>query len=199
MADEITKYRLSFSSGGMFIRESAQAIRIYEREQDWDGVRQALIDEQIISCKTLSSAKRLSHEVVLRLRLLHETEIRFASNADFDERRAIFWIAICRTYEIIPEFVRSVLTERLLSLRIDLSAQDFAGFLEGQALVHNEVANLTTSTRTKLRTVLYRMFGEAGFYDKRDGLKKAHIPLSVRRVLEVHSPSEIAFFPGHEL
>ncbi len=193
------KYRLSFTSGGMFLQESVQAIRLFGREQNWSSVREMLVDQQVISYKTISSARRLSREIVLRLGSLRESEINFFSNADFEERRAILWIAICRTYGIIPEFVRSVLTERLLSMRVDLSPRDFAGFLEDQALIHDEVANLKSATRTKLRTVLYRMLGEAGFYNKIDGLKKAHLPVSVRHVIDSSSPLEIAFFPGYEL
>ena len=199
MAGEIAKYRLSFISGGMFLRESVEAIRIYDRVRDWHNVRQVLIDEQVISFKTLSSAKRLSHEIILRLQSLNDNELRFSLNADYEERRAIIWLAICRTYEIIPDFVRTVLTERLLMLRNDLSPQDFQNFLEGQALIHDEVARLASSTCTKLRTVLYRMLREAGFYEKKEGLKATYVPASVRRLIDANAPSEIRYFPGHDL
>jgi len=193
------RYRLSFISGGMFIRESTQAFHIYARTQDWDHVQAHLIDEQVISYKTLSSAKRLSYEIVLRLRSLEPHEAEFALDADYEERRALLWIAICRTYEIIPDFVRTVLTERLLALRTDLSPQDFEQFLEGRALLHSEIDGLASSTRTKLRTVLYRMLDEAGFYDKKDGLKATYVPASVRRLIDANTPSEIRYFPGHDL
>ena len=193
------RYRLSFISGGMFIRESTQAFHIYARTQDWDHVQAQLIDEQVISYKTLSSAKRLSYEIVLRLRSLEPQEAEFALDADYEERRALLWIAICRTYEIIPDFVRTVLTERLLALRTDLSPQDFEQFLEGRALLHSEIDGLASSTRTKLRTVLYRMLDEAGFYDKKDGLKATYVPASVRRLIDANTPSEIRYFPGHDL
>jgi len=193
------RYRLSFISGGMFIRESTQAFHIYARAKDWSHVQTHLIDEHIVSYKTLSSAKRLSREIVLRLRSLEPHEADFAIDADFEERRALLWIAICRTYEIIPDFVRTVLTERLLSLRTDLSPQDFEQFLEGRALLHSEIESLAPSTRTKLRTVLYRMLDEAGFYDKNEGLKASHVPASVRRLIDAHAPSEIRYFPGHDL
>lgn len=183
----------------MFIRESTQAFHIYARGQDWDLVQTHLIDEHIVSYKTLSSAKRLSREIVLRLRSLKPHEAEFALDADFEERRALLWIAICRTYEIIPDFVRTVLTERLLSLRTDLSPQDFEQFLEGRALLHSEIESLAPSTRTKLRTVLYRMLDEADFYDKKEGLKANHIPASVRRLIDANIPSEIRYFPGHDL
>ena len=193
------RYRLSFISGGMFIRESTQAFHIYARTQDWDHVQAHLIDEQVISYKTLSSAKRLSYELVLRLRSLEPYEAEFALDADFEERRALLWIAICRTYQVIPDFVKTVLTERLLALRTDLSPQDFEQFLEGRALMHSEIDGLALSTRNKLRTVLYRMLGEAGFYDKNEGLKATYVPASVRRLIDANIPSEIRYFPGHDL
>lgn len=196
--NDVVKYRLSFTSGGMFLDESAQAIRFYGQLQDWDKVRQALVDEQVISYKTLSSATRLSREIILRLQTFQNNEIEFLLNADLQERRALMWVAICRTYRIIPDFVRSVLTERLLSLRNDLSPQDFSGFLEDQALLHDEVAQLRPSTRTKLQTCLYRMLIEAEFYNKKTGLQKASLPLTVKRLIEVNSPLEVSFFPGHD-
>lgn len=193
------RYRLSFISGGMFIRESIQAFHIYARVKDWDEVQKHLIDEHVISYKTLSSAKRLSYEIILRLRALTPHEAQFALDADFEERRALLWIAICRTYEIIPDFVRTVLTERLLALRTDLSAHDFEQFLEGRSLSHSEIEGLAASTRTKLRTVLYRMLEEAGFYEKKVGLKSTYVPASVRRLIDANKPSEIRYFPGHDL
>ena len=193
------RYRLSFISGGMFIRESTQAFHIYARASNWGQVQTQLINEHIISYKTLSSAKRLSYEIILRLRSLEPHETEFALDADFEERRALLWIAICRTYEIIPDFVSTILTERLLALRTDLSPQDFEQFLEGRALLHGEIEGLAPSTRTKLRTVLYRMLGEAGFYDKKEGLKATYVPASVRRLIDAHIPSEIRYFPGHDL
>jgi hypothetical protein len=183
----------------MFLHESAQAIRFFDRARDWGQVRQRLIDEQVVSYTTLSSATRLSREIILRLQSLHGNEIEFLQNADFEERRAVCWIAICRTYDVIPDFVRSVLTDRLLSLRNDLSAQDFTGFLDDQAMLHDEVARLTTSTRIKLRTCLYRMLADARFYDQKTGLQKAPLPLTVRRLIDANSPREVSFFPGHEL
>jgi hypothetical protein len=87
----------------------------------------------------------------------------------------------------------------VLSLRNDLSAQDFAGFLNDQAMLHDEVARLTTSTRIKLRTCLYRMLADARFYDQKTGLQKAPLPLTVRRLIDANSPREVSFFPGHEL
>jgi hypothetical protein len=192
-------YRLSFVSGGMFISESSRALHFYARLQDWDHVQTQLINDQIISYKTMSSAKRLSHEIILRLRSLDPHEAEFALDADFEERRALIWVAICRTYEIIPDFVRAVLTERLRALRTDLSPLDFEIFLEGRALLHSKIEGIAPSTRTKLRTVLYRMLCEAGFFDGKEGLKATYVPASVRRLIDANRPSEIRYFPGHDL
>ena len=191
------KYRLSFISGGLFLRESIAAVRIYSNVMDWDVVRQKLMDERVISYNTLSTAKRLSREIILRLKSLYPNEILFFENADIEERRLLLWLAICRTYEIIPAFVNSVLSERLLSMREDLSDQDFERFLQGQEIMHPEIAELSPSTRTKLRAVLYRMLGEMGFFDKRSGtLKGVYVPQSVRKLIETSSPIEMAYYPG---
>jgi len=191
------RYRLSFVSGGLFLRESTQALTIYRTRKSWTEVRQGLIDEKVVSYNTLSSATRISRELVLRLSSLHGNEIEFYTSADFDERRALIWVAVCRTYQIIPEFVSSVLTERILSHRNDLLPQDFSSFLAQRALDHEEVFELADSTRVKLRTVLYRMLQEAGFYTRTSGLQRAYLPMTVRRLLELRRPSEILFFPGH--
>ena len=197
MIDESQKYRLSFISGGLFLRESVAAVQIYSKCSDWNEVRQKLIDDQIISFNTLSTAKRLSREIVLRLKSLHPNEIYFFENVDMEERRMIIWLAICRTYSIIPAFVDSVISEKLLSMREDLSNQDFEKFLQGQEITHPEIAELSPSTRTKLRTVLYRMLGEMGFFDKKSGtLKGVYVPRSVQNLIELSSPLEMAFYPG---
>ncbi|WP_439619155.1 DUF1819 family protein [Hyphomonas sp.] len=191
-----SRYRLSFSTGGLFVQESVGAARLALGGCDWDETERLLVDRQIVSYKAISSGKRVAREIVTRLKSLSSEEIEFLVNADREDQICVVWQSICRTYEIIADFVAEDLEERLRSFRNDLAAVDFEAFLDRKAAWHPEVANLNESTRSKLRQVLFRMLREADFFSKTGGLQPAHLSATFLRFLERHRPSDISAFPG---
>lgn len=195
MADS-SRYRLSFSTGGLFVQESVAAAKLFLGGYDWVETERLLVDRQIVSYKAISSGKRVAREIVTRLKSLSRSEFEFLVSADREDQICVVWQSICRTYEIIADFVAEELEERLRALRNDLAAVDFETFLDRKAAWHPELANLNESTRSKLRQVLFRMLREADFFSQADGLQRAHLSSTFLRFLERHRPSDISAFPG---
>lgn len=193
---EIGRYRLSFSTGGLFVAESARAAELYVSGRDWDDIQKLLVDRQIVSFKTISAGHRVAREIITRLKSLSRSELEFLAGGDRENQVNMIWLAVCRTYELIADFVAEELNERLLALRNDLSLAVFESFLVRKSDWHPEIAALTASTRAKLRQVLFRMLREAGYYDDRNGLVGAQLSSTFLKFAARNFPNDLVFFPG---
>ena len=76
-----------------------------------------------------SSAQRSIREIVNRLRWLSDDELEVFIESERGEQAALLWLAACRAYRFIREFAVEVLNERFLSLRTDITYDDFDAFL----------------------------------------------------------------------
>jgi hypothetical protein len=54
------KYRLSFTTGGLFSQESAMVAEIYLRTQDWLLTREQVRNDNLLQVRTASAALRIS-------------------------------------------------------------------------------------------------------------------------------------------
>ena len=87
-------YKMSFSTGGLFLTESLTLCLLYEDLKDWDQVREKVSSENILQARMTSSLKRSSREIVFRLRELHENELVFLNEANPVEQKYLLWIAV---------------------------------------------------------------------------------------------------------
>ncbi len=157
-----TTYDVAFTAGGLLLRESLILAERYRQLGDWQAVRLAVCDENLLQARTVSSMNRVGREVVQRLQTLRETELEFLLDASPQEQAWLLWVAICRRYALIADFAVEVLRERYLSLKADLNFEDFDAFFHHKADWHPALESVRPVTRDKLRQVLFRMLREAG-------------------------------------
>jgi hypothetical protein len=200
LADETsvaTRYRLSFTSGALLIREAMIAAPLYLRERDWAKVRAVVQDENLLQARTVESGRRLTREVVQRIGVLTDEEIELLVDATATERGHLLWAAASRRYDLIGEFAEEVVRERFL-LTATLSHEDFDGFVRGKAVWHEELADLRESTLRKLRSNLFLMLHEAGLRSDDGHVQRAVLSQRVARVLAAATPSDLRFFPTND-
>jgi len=154
------KYRLSFTTGGLFWSESTDLIDRYLQEGDWDSLRTAVVSEDALHVRTRAASMRISREIISRLKELSEKELSFFKNASTQEQLWMLWVAVCRRYSFIHEFAVEVLRENYITLRHKVDHKDFDAFFHLKAQVSDEVESLKESTRRKLRQNLFRMLRE---------------------------------------
>ena len=198
MSDEtaaVVRYKLSFTSGALLMREAMIAAPLYLRERDWSKVRALVEDENLLQTRTIESGRRFAREVVQRLAVLTFGEVELLIDATATERAHLLWAAACRRYDLIGEFAEEVVRERFLLMTPTLSHEDFDSFLRGKALWHAELAELKDSTLRKLRTNLFRMLREAGLLSDEGYLLQSVLSQRVASALAARTPSDIRFFP----
>jgi hypothetical protein len=104
---EAQRYALSFTSGALLMREAAIIAPIYLRERDWARVRTVVAGENLLQARTVASGLRLAREVIQRLTVLTDDEIKLLIEGTSTERGHLMWAAACRRYDLIGEFARS--------------------------------------------------------------------------------------------
>lgn len=190
-----SRYRLSFTTGGLLVREAAIAVPPYRQQGDWAAVRATIESENLLQARTASAGRRLAREVVQRLAELSNDEIDLLADATSVERGHLMWVAACRRYSLLGEFAEEVVRERFLVLASTLDHSHFDSFVRTKALWHEELAAIKESTYRKLRSNVFLMMHELGVLDEKGNIVPAVLTARVVAVLEARRPSEIRFFP----
>ncbi len=193
-----SRYRLSFTSGGLFVREADVAVPLYLRLGDWAEVRAAIEAGNLLQARTVASGRRRAREVVQRLAELTDGEVGLMADATSVERGHLMWVAACRRYTLLGEFAEEVLRERFLVLAPTLQYPDFDSFMRTKAVWHEEIDGLKESTYRKLRTNVFLMMREAGVLDETGNIIPAVLTGRVVAALSAGSASDVRFFPSNE-
>lgn len=198
MGDSTTRdsrYRLSFSVGGLFSNEAVIAAPLYLQSRNWGAVRSAIDVDNLLQERTVASGRRLSRELVQRLAELTDEEIDLLLDGTAEERAHLMWTAACRRYELVGEFAEEVVRERFLLLTPTLFPEHFESFVRAKSMWHDELQTLTDSTRRKLRTTVYLMLREAGLLSESGAILACVLSPRVAQVLRKRTPSDVRFFP----
>lgn len=198
MGDSMTRgsrYRLSFSAGGLFSSESVVAAPLFLQSRDWRAVRSAIDADNLLQERTVASGRRLSRELVQRLAELTDEEIDLLLDGTAEERGHLMWTAACRRYELVGEFAEEVVRERFLLLTPTLLPEHFESFVRAKSMWHDELQALTDSTMRKLRTTVYLMLREAGLLSESGAILPCVFSPRVAQVLQQRTPSDVRFFP----
>ncbi|KDA07148.1 hypothetical protein DC31_01680 [Microbacterium sp. CH12i] len=189
------RYALSFTSGGLLVREADVIVTVYLRTRDWTAVRQAATEQNLLQARTTSSSLRVTREAIQRLRVLDDAELELLAESSLTERCHLMWAAACRRYDLIGDFAEEVVRERFLLMTPTLDAEDFERFMTGKSLWHTELDELKPSTRAKLRQNAFRMLHEAGLLGKNGDIIPAVLSGPIHETLAARRPSDIRFFP----
>ena len=144
------RYRLSFTTGGLFLRESEDAAVHFLGTRSWDVTRAALRSQNTLQVRTAAAALRISKEVIARLETLNTQEVDFLTECSATDKACLLWSAVCRRYSLVHDFAREVLREHFVLMRRQLTLADFDAFFNSKALWHEELDQLAKSTQSKL-------------------------------------------------
>jgi len=192
-----TPYKLSFSTGGLLLTESVELARYRRRDEPWDDVIVRAIADAVAHGNKAATLRRSLREIVNRLSMLSMDELDYLiASDDRTEHQALLWLAACRAYRFVAEFAVQVVRERYLSYRLDLPIESFDIFWDEKAEWNAELNDISTSTRLKLRQVMFRMMREAAIITGDGTIQTAYLTPAVRTLIEQTKPTELLLFPG---
>ena len=192
------KYIMSFTTGGLFHQESVKVAELYLNDGDWKEVRETIMKDNLLQVRTLSSSKRVSREICLRLGTLDANELKFLVEGTIQEQNYLLWLAICRRHRFIREFAVEIIRERYLTLRHDLALEDFDAFFHAKSQWSQDLEKITPATRKKLRQVLFRILREADLLTADYTINPATLTPSLAEMIGQKDQSDLYIFPVME-
>lgn len=196
--DQSQRYKLSFTTGRLFLQNASLAADIYGRLHDWREVREAIDSDNLLQSRASRSATRMGGELIQRLQELSDSEVALLAVVTGEERAHLMWVATCRRYSLIGEFAEDVLRERFLQLAADVLPEHFDSFIRGKALWHEELGEVTPKTMQKLRSTVFLLMRDAGFTDNDGRIIPAVLSTRVHDELAKRTPSDVRFFPTRD-
>jgi hypothetical protein len=192
-------YRMSFTSGGLLLNESLQVTELYNKLHDWQKTREQVLSDNILQSRTASSAKRRVLEIFSRLQLLTENQRQLLISGSRQEQQYLLWIAVCKRYYFIREFMAEVVREKFLRMDLHLQPQDYEIFFENKAEWHEELDRLQNSTRTRLRQTLFQIMREAEIISPDNMIIPGLLTEQLTTVLAADNPSWLTALPVSDM
>ncbi len=189
------KYLMSFTTGGLFYQESVSLTNLYLKIKNWPEVKETALANNLLQARTQSTAKRVLQEITSRLALLTDSQLKLLATGTRLEQNYLLWLAVCKRYAFIREFALEVLREKFLGLEITLNREDYSRFYDQKTHWHEELENLSPSTKDKNRSVLFRMMQEAELLGPENLIIPALFTWNLATVIAADNPSLFACFP----
>lgn len=193
------RYRLSFTTGGLFLQEAVVVTECYLTLRDWKITREQVRADNLLQVRTSAAATRISKELIARLELLSQDALEYLPECSLRERGYLLWSAACRRYSFIRGFAVEVLREHYLSLRHQLTLNDYDAFFNGKAVWHAELDGLAVSTQRKLRQNLFRMLRDADLLSDQYLIQPALLTPSLAQLLASDGQESLLVFPATDI
>ena len=188
-------YVMSFTSGGLFFNESLQVAEVYDDIQDWETVKKKVLAENILQTRTENSSRRRAREICSRLKLLSEDQLQLLLSGSRPEQQYLLWIAVCKHYLFIREFMAEVVREKYLRMDLELHPRDYEIFFEDKAEWHEELDTLKDSTKAKLKQVLFKIMREAEIISKENLIIPGLLTEQLTKVFAADNPLWLTMLP----
>lgn len=196
-------YRLSFTAASFKFAESMRLAETYHERKDWKVVREMTFTDDLLQRGKHTTIQSEYRELELRLKTLTDNELAFLLETDSVSQRQLLWVAICRTYPFIRQFVMEVIRPNYQRYELELAETDYRRFFEQQANLHDELERLTESSKVKIRQVLFKMLEGAGLIAsvKQRTILRPVLLDALTDLLRLYNPADLPLliYIDHEL
>ncbi len=177
------RYIFSFTSGTLMPTEMLLLAAEYIRIKDWDALQKECGKGTILTFRTLVTCRKFGALLISRLKEFSLTELDYFVKADAEEAKILCWVAICRRYTFIRDFMTEVVRERYLSGMMEVTYSDYASFFSDKAQYHPEMERLSDKTQLKIRQMVFKMMTEVGIIENKTRIAPTVMPPQLLKIL----------------
>jgi len=149
------KYKFSFTATSLRTKDFVQ-VALRETSKNTDETILFLGNGKS------STGKRLLMEFNKWLSVLTESQLELLKTGSFKTQNEITFLAVCKYYGFIRDFITEVLREKYLVYDYELSDGDYISFYRRKAEYYPEMEDLTEVTQKKVRQVTFKILEQAG-------------------------------------
>lgn len=189
-------YSLSLTGSSARKAEALITARLYLELGDWAAVRKQIIDYNEYQLNAPSSIKRVSSELIKRLKTLNDNEIAFFANSYGDDQLAMLWVSICRTYPFMSGLSRNVIVDRYARMVPDFTPGAYEAYFEEEAEFHPELFALTEESKKKMRNQVLRMLIECRLVTEGGRITPLYPSPAFAAAIDPEHREDLRLFPG---
>lgn len=180
------------------LNECCLIAELYAELKDWTLVRRRVVEDNLLQTRAASTSRKLTSEIVSRLKTLTDSQVRLVANGTIDEKRALLWLALCKRYGFLRDMAIEVMREKYLRADLKLTAEDYDHFFNSKADWHPEMDSLNSATRKNIRQTLLQILREASLLSTDDRLLPAHLSSRLIETIRADSLELVSIFPVSE-
>jgi hypothetical protein len=167
-------YSLSYTAATLRIHDTLLVAKAMA-EENFDG-----IDEKIGNGKT-ATGNRIRKEIMKRLENLTDNQFQYLLSASLDEARKISFVAICKTYKYIHEFVVE---------------GEYLSYYNRKAELHPELEKISETSVYKIKQVLFKILEETGIIDstRNKNIQFQYLSPQMEQLLKEDDPQLMRIF-----
>jgi Putative inner membrane protein (DUF1819) len=158
----MASYSFSFMAASLRPDLARIVAEYYLMAGDWEVAKARVLSANALQCRSARTAVRMERELRQRLGTLTRPQLILLAEATAEDRDAMAWLAAVKYNPFIFGFAADALREKLAAYDPVLRRSDYETYVDHEAISHPELAQLTASSRTKVRQILLRMLTEAG-------------------------------------
>ena len=152
---ETQKYNFSFTAGSLRFRELEKVIEHFDADKELNFV------EDFGGGKS-STGKRVFDEIKKRYSNLTNGQRKLYLNSDSQIQRQLAFLAVCKTFSFIRDFVVEVVRDKALVFDYELSEGEYLSFFRRKQENHEEMDALSEETVYKVKQVTFKFLEQAG-------------------------------------
>lgn len=194
----IKTYKTSFTTGGLYFREAVKIAELYLMYSDWKVVRAKALEGNYLQARTERSLERTTREVIQRIQTLTQEQLSLLVEGNITDQKQILWLAVCKHYSLVHEFAVQVIREKYLRLEKNLDFVDWDSFFNSKAEWHDELDQLTSSTKDKLRQVIFRILHEADILSSDNSIQSTLLSPRVIHAIRNENAEWFTIYPSME-
>jgi hypothetical protein len=185
-------YRLSFTAASLMVPEMIRMARCIVL----DNVPLEDMTPEVLGRARSETGKREFLELSLRLRKLAEPELKLLAESTPEDQRHICLLAFARTYPFFMGFLTEVILEKVAVYDFLLTDTDYNAYVSRKSVEHPELANISDSTKGKIRQVTLKVLAQAGLTDEstKRNINILFASESLRKVLADNNPQDLKLF-----
>ncbi len=163
--------------------------------KDWDETKKIIQENNLLQSRTNARTTRTYQELSKRLKLLSKEQLELLVEGNIQEQKHLLWFTVCNRYQFIQEFAIEVIHEKFFIMDFELTDLDYDAFFNRKVDWHEELDVITSSTKQKLKTVIFRMLREAEIITKDNLIIQTILSERLIEALAPAAPMSYQIFP----
>lgn len=152
------KYKFSFTAASLRTKDLVSIVNAQSLNKKEDI-------QLVLGNGKSSTGRRLLIEFENWISTLNRQQTFVLQNGSYKSQNEIAFLAVCKYFDFIREFVIEVVREKYLVFDYELTDGDYLSFFRRKSEIHPEMENLTEITQRKIKQVTFKMLEQSGIID----------------------------------